>query len=70
MSWRRLFGRSDQVNEELETHLRMAVEERMARGESRDDAELAARREFGNVTHIAEVTREMQGPLWLESLRF
>lgn len=70
MSWRRRFGRSDQVNEEIETHLRMAVEERMARGESRDDAELAARREFGNVTHIAEVTREMHGPMWLESLRF
>jgi putative ABC transport system permease protein len=70
MSRRRLFGRSDQVNEEIETHLRMAVDERMARGETREDAELAARREFGNVAHIAEVTREMHGPRWLESLRF
>ena len=60
-------SRDDELDAELQSHLRMAIEERMARGESRDDAEHAARREFGNVTHIKEVTREVRG-LWLERL--
>ncbi len=60
-------SRDDELDAELESHLRMAIEERMARGESRDAAERAARREFGNVTHIKEVTREVRG-LWLERL--
>ena len=60
-------SRDDELDAELESHLRMAIEERMARGESRDAAERAARREFGNVTHVKEVTREIRG-LWLERL--
>jgi predicted permease len=60
-------SRDDELDTELASHLRMAIEERMARGESRDAAERAARREFGNVTHIKEVTREMRG-LWVERL--
>jgi putative ABC transport system permease protein len=60
-------SRDDELDAELESHLRMAIEERRARGESRDAAERAARREFGNVTHIKEVTREVRG-LWLERL--
>jgi putative ABC transport system permease protein len=60
-------SRDDELDAEVESHLRMAIEERMARGESRDAAERAARREFGNVTHIKEVTREVRG-LWLERL--
>ena len=59
----------DDLNEELATHLRMAADERVARGESRADAEAAARREFGNVAHVAEVTREMHGGVWWERLR-
>src|SRR5687767_59048 len=62
-------SRDEELDDELESHLRMAIEERMARGESRDAAERAARREFGNVTHIKEVTREVRGRgLWLERL--
>ena len=60
-------SRDDELDAELKSHLRLAIEERMARGESRDAAERASRREFGNVTHIKEVTREMRG-LWLERL--
>lgn len=59
----------DDVNEEIATHLRMAVEERVARGEPRADAEASVRREFGNIAHVAEVTREMHGGMWLERLR-
>ena len=40
----------------------------MAQGASREEAERAARREFGNTTHVAEVTREVGGSLWLERL--
>jgi macrolide transport system ATP-binding/permease protein len=57
-----------EVGEEIDAHLRMAIEERIARGESRADAEANARREFGNVGHVQEVAREMSGSLWLERL--
>ncbi|HEX9105806.1 MAG TPA: ABC transporter permease [Longimicrobiales bacterium] len=60
--------RERELDEELATHLRMAVAERMARGESREAAEAAARREFGNLTHVKEVTREQWGGVWLERL--
>jgi putative ABC transport system permease protein len=53
-------GHDGEIGEELEAHLRMAIEERVARGESREAAETAARRELGNVTHIKEVTREQR----------
>jgi predicted permease len=60
--------RDRELDEELRGHLRMAVEERVARGERRTDAELAARREFGNVGVVREVTREMWGGGWFERL--
>lgn len=62
-------ARSDaELGEEIDGHLRMAIEERVARGELRADAEANARREFGNVGHVQEVAREMSGTLWLERL--
>src|SRR5438094_10674687 len=60
--------RDTELDEELAAHLRMAVADRMARGESQGAAEAAARRELGNVTHIKEVTREATGRLWIERL--
>jgi macrolide transport system ATP-binding/permease protein len=57
-----------ELREEIDAHLRMAIEERVARGESRADAEASARREFGNAGHVQEVAREMSGSLWLERL--
>ena|SRR5437773_6729351 len=61
-------SRDDDLDAELESHLRMAIAERVARGESREAAEMAARRELGNVTHIKEVTREVRGGIWVERL--
>lgn len=61
--------RDDELDEELASHLRMAVAERIARGESRTDAEAAARREFGNVTLVKEVIRELRGGITFEHLR-
>jgi predicted permease len=58
--------RKGDLTEELEAHLRMAVEERVARGESREDARAAAIREMGNPPLIADVTRDKWGWAWWE----
>ena len=61
-------GRKADLSEELESHLRMDVADRVARGESPAEARRAAMREFGNVPLIADVTRERWGWLRLEHL--
>ena len=60
--------RDDDLDEEIRAHFEMAVRDRIARGESPDAARDAARREFGNVSHVKEVTREMWGGASLERL--
>jgi predicted permease len=60
-----LRSRND-FNEELESHLRMAIADRVAQGESPERARAEAIREFGNVPLIADVTRERWGWLRLE----
>jgi predicted permease len=50
-------GRSRDFDDEVESHLRIAMQERIAAGEDPETARLAARREFGNVTLTAEATR-------------
>jgi predicted permease len=56
--WRR---REEELEEEIQSHLRMAIRDRMQQGESAEDAESAARREFGNVGLIKETARGMWG---------
>src|SRR5882724_9701535 len=56
MKWRR---REQHLNEEIGAHLRMATGDRMERGEAAEAAEQSARREFGNVPLVKEITREM-----------
>ena len=46
----------------------MAVRDRVERGETPERAEAAARREFGNVGLVKEVTRDMWGWGWWERL--
>jgi putative ABC transport system permease protein len=65
--WRR--HQDEELDEELRSHLRMAIEDRMARGESRQDAERNAAREFGNVLVITETTRDMWGWVWIDEWR-
>ena len=65
-SWRR--HREEELDEELRSHLRMAVQDRLERGETLEDAEAAVRREFGNVGLIKEVTRQTWGWMWVEQL--
>ena len=57
-----------ELDDEIRAHMAMAVADRVARGESLDDATTAVRREFGNVGLVKEVTRETWGSLWLERL--
>ncbi len=53
--------RNRELDEEIEAHLRLAVAERVARGETREQAEAAARRELGNIGLVKEITREQWG---------
>jgi hypothetical protein len=57
--------REDELDEEIEGHLRMAIRERVERGETPEQAEASARKEFGNVVLVKEVTRGMWGWTWL-----
>ena len=58
--------RKSELHEELEAHLRIAVEERTARGESQEEARAAALCELGNPPLLADVTRSKWGWAWLE----
>ncbi len=64
-----LWGRrrkDQQLDEEVQSHLQMAIRERVERGESAKQAEVSARREFGNEVLVKEATREAWGWSWLE----
>jgi putative ABC transport system permease protein len=60
--------RDKDLEEEIRSHLEMAIRDRMERGETAEQAKKAALREFGNVGLIKEVTREMWGWRSLEQL--
>ena len=58
-TWRR---RQDaQLDEEFHSHLDLAIQDRIDRGESPEQAAAAARQEFGNVLLIRETVRDMWG---------
>jgi putative ABC transport system permease protein len=61
--WKR---RDQELDDELQAHLRMAAQDRLDRGEPADEAENAARRELGNAQLIKEVTRATWGWTSLE----
>lgn len=56
----------DNLSEELESHLKMAVADRVAEGADPAEARAAALRELGNLPLIADVTRERWGWMWLD----
>ncbi|MGH9849263.1 MAG: ADOP family duplicated permease [Blastocatellia bacterium] len=60
--------REAELDAEIRSHLDEAIRERIARGESPDEARHNALREFGNVGLVKEVTREMWGWASLERL--
>jgi putative ABC transport system permease protein len=68
LPWRRA-RRTDELSDELRTHLDMAVADRIARGESPESASANARREFGNTGLAAELARDQWGGAgaWVET---
>ncbi|PYU78341.1 MAG: hypothetical protein DMG50_27895 [Acidobacteria bacterium] len=68
MSFWRHRRREADLEEEVRSHLEMAARERAERGEKEEEAKRAARREFGNVELVKEVTRDRWGRRWLENL--
>ena len=60
--------KQQELEQELQSHLQMAANDRAERGECVDRAQQAARREFGNVELVQQVTRDQWGWLWLEEL--
>ena len=66
-----LFLRSrldDELREEIDSHIESRTQALIADGMDRDDARREARRQFGNVTRVAEETRQARGFPWLQSL--
>jgi predicted permease len=72
MSWLDgLFGRrkrEKELEEEVQSHLKMAAQERVERGVDEGEAARAARREFGNAELVREVTRDAWGWGFLDRL--
>jgi putative ABC transport system permease protein len=65
--WQHESKRQD-LEHELQSHLQMAASDRIGRGESAERAEQAARREFGNVALVEQVTSDQWGWCWLGEL--
>ncbi|HET9307748.1 MAG TPA: ABC transporter permease [Candidatus Sulfotelmatobacter sp.] len=58
----RLFAnRRRELEEEIQSHLQMAIQDRTDRGESPEQAEAAAIRELGNFVRVNDITRETRG---------
>jgi putative ABC transport system permease protein len=63
-----LWRREKDLDEEIQVHLKMAMRDRMERGETAKESKSSVLREFGNVGLIKEVTRDMWGWRSLEQL--
>jgi putative ABC transport system permease protein len=61
-------SKEEELDEEILTHLAIEAKQRVEAGETREQAERSARREFGNVAIVKEVTRDMWGYGQLEVL--
>jgi putative ABC transport system permease protein len=67
---RELFGdrKADrELDDEVETHMRLLAERYVLQGMSKAEAAWAARRQFGNVTLLKEVNREMHGIRFIDT---
>jgi predicted permease len=58
-----------QMRDEMNAHLEQAAERFMARGLSKHEALIAARREFGPVGLLQEHARDARGGEWIDNLR-
>ncbi|HEX4809635.1 MAG TPA: ABC transporter permease [Bryobacteraceae bacterium] len=60
--------RERELDEEIEADFALEIQQRLEAGATPEEAQFAARRDFGNVTRVKEVTREMWGWGFLERL--
>jgi macrolide transport system ATP-binding/permease protein len=67
LPWRR-DHRAELLREEIDAHLRIDTDARIARGETATDAAANARKDFGNRALVHELTRDTWAGLWLERL--
>ncbi len=58
----------EDFREEIEAHLAIAADERVAGGDDRRDAQLASLKDFGNLTLATEAARHVWTPRWLEAV--
>ncbi len=58
----------DELKREIQTHLDLEAEERVADGMSEADAQYAARRAFGNVTRTQEDVRAVWTRRWIDEI--
>jgi organic hydroperoxide reductase OsmC/OhrA len=68
---RGLFGdrkANQELDDEIETHLRLLTERYVRQGQTEAEAAWAARRQFGNVTLLQEANREMRGIKFIETV--
>src|SRR5262245_8438142 len=71
MRWKNLLSRKRSERDleaEIRHHIATEERQRMDRGERASDARANARRDFGNVDLIKEVTRDAWGMAWLDRL--
>lgn len=54
-------NRKQDLDEEIKAHLKMAIQDRIGRGESPGTARQSVLREFGNIVLVKDVTREQWG---------
>jgi putative ABC transport system permease protein len=64
MFWRSKASRMRDLNAEMESHIAMATRDRIARGESPDDAARNARRQLGDQTTVREATSDTWSSDW------
>jgi predicted permease len=64
----RWWRKQNELDAEIEAHIRIAVAERVARGENEDAARHAVERELGNKALVKDIAREAWGGVWLERL--
>src|SRR5262245_50903845 len=68
---RGLFGdrkANQELDDEIEAHLRLLAERYVRQGMTEAEAARAARRQFGNITLLKEVNREMRGIRLIDTL--
>src|SRR5262249_34253454 len=73
LPWRRNVEERE-LDEEIEAHLAFEAEQRIQDGQTAEDAERSARRDFGSVTLVKEVTRSAWGygrlDSWIQDFKY